>query len=148
MSFTNVGAVQALLGADYGPQPDGVTLLDLQQFVDSADVIVLRVQACAAKKNLALSTVELEMIERWLACHMYCQVDKALQTKSSGGSSGTFMGQTGMSLDSTRYGQTAVNLDYSGCLSAIGKRQFAFGFHLGRGERPCLGTASVTTIGP
>lgn len=125
MAFTTIANVQPLLGNNY----DGVT--DLQQFIDAADVIMLRVQTCANFKGIPLSSVELEMIERWLSAHMYAQYDPLYQSKSTGQAHGSFQGSSGLSLDSTRYGQTAVALDYSGCLDAIGKRAVASAIWLG-----------------
>jgi hypothetical protein len=122
MPRTTILQVQGILGSNYGPLEDG-TLPDLQQFIDSATVIVDRVATCASNRNKTLTDGELELIERWLSAHLYAQMDMLYQSRSTGGASGSFQGQTGMSLDSTRYGQTAVNIDYSGCLSAIGKRQ-------------------------
>lgn len=122
MAFTNIAAVQNLLSPrDY----DGVT--DLQQFIDSADIIVQRLITIttSSSSRITLSTIELEMIERWLAAHMYCMNDPIYQSKNVGRSSGTFMGQGGLGLESTRYGQTAVKLDTSGVLNSINKRAVA-----------------------
>jgi hypothetical protein len=44
--------------------------------------------------------------------------DKAYQSKSTGGASGTFQGQTGMRLESTDYGQAAMILDVTGRLAS------------------------------
>lgn len=138
MARTNVTTVQNLLGPNYGRLPSRV-LPDLQQFIDSASAIVDDVATCAIDRDMARSAAQLELIERWLAAHFYAQMDMLYQSRSTGGATASFQGQTGMSLDSTRYGQSAVNLDYSGCLSAIGKRQFAGGFWLGQDNGTCNG---------
>lgn len=119
-------AVQTLLDLNY----DGK--MNLQQFIDSATVFIDRVVTQASAKGYTLSSGEQELIERYLAAHFYCRVDKTYQSKSTGGASASFTGQTGMSLDATEYGQMAVNLDVSGALSAFGKRQTAGGFWAGR----------------
>jgi hypothetical protein len=126
MSRTTTSLVEKVLADNYDGQ------MDLQQFIDSATVIVDRIVTCASGKGITLTASELELIERWLAAHCYAQVDMLYASKSTAGASASFQGQTGLSLDSTRYGQMAVNLDYSGCLNAIGKRQFVQGYHLGR----------------
>ncbi len=37
-----------------------------------------------------------------------------------------------MGIEATTYGQTALTIDYSGCLTAINKRQFASATWLGK----------------
>ncbi len=97
----------------------------LDGYIDAASAITDRVAACAIKKNLSLSTTELELIERWVAAHNYCMSDQTYASKNTTQASASFKGQTGKGLEITNYGQTALRLDYSGCLSAIDKRQFA-----------------------
>lgn len=100
----------------------------LQQFIDAATVVIDRVATCAIDKGKTLTAAELELIERWLAAHFYTRIDTTYASRSVGGASGSFHGQTGTHLDASFYGQTAANLDYSGCLIAIIKRQVAQGF--------------------
>ena len=127
-----VRTTEALVGAllvDSSTHPkgrgdwDGVT--DLDQFISAATVIVDRVVTCATAKSITLTDTELELIERWLSAHCYVQNDQTLASKSTGGASGSAHGQTGLNLDSSRYGQMAKTLDYSGCLAAIDKRAVA-----------------------
>lgn len=118
MSRTSVAAVSALLrpktqDGDY----DETT--DLQQFVDTAAILVDRVATCAVSRGTPLSTGELEMVERWLSAHFYVQSDQALASKATAGSSGSFQGQYAMYLENSKYGQTAMAIDSSGCLAAI-----------------------------
>lgn len=108
---------------------DGTT--DLDPFIVAASIMIDRVEACATAKEYTLSSTELEIIERWLAAHMYQMSDQGYTSKSTGGASASFMGQTGMYLEGTKYGQMALMLDTSGCLHAISKRQVATGFWLG-----------------
>lgn len=128
MARTNSDAVQALLlpGGDY----DGSS--SLTPFIDTATIIVDRVEARAIARNKTLSTTELEAIERWLAAHCYVQSNQTLSNKSTAGAGGSFHGQTGMYFEGSKYGQMAVNLDYSGCLLALGKRQVASAFWTGK----------------
>lgn len=116
MAYTTVLAVKGILADDYN------LTTDLQQFIDSADIIMARVLACAGAKGITLSSIELEMIERWLSAHFYCASNPQYQSEATGGISVSYTGQTSMHLESTRYGQMAINLDYSGCLNAISSR--------------------------
>jgi hypothetical protein len=130
MPRTTVTAVLSVLapGQDY----DVVNNPDLTPFIDTASVIVDRVVTCAATKGITLLDTEQELIERWLAAHCYCLSDQPYFAKSTGGAHATFHGKTDIALDATKYGQQAQVLDYSGCLTAIGKRKFASAFWLGK----------------
>lgn len=128
MAYTTIPAVKGILADDYN------LTTDLQQFIDTADVIIQRVKTCAVQKNITLSVLELEMIERWLACHLYCMSNPQYQSEATGGISVSYTGQTGLHLESTRFGQMAIILDYSGCLNAISQRSFASANWLGT---PC-----------
>lgn len=125
---TSQALVQAVLetGEDY----DTVKATSLTPFITAANKMVDRVKADASsKKNVTLTDTgedsECELIERWLSAHFYCQSDKPVQSKSTGGASGSFIGQTAMGLDSTLYGQTAQRLDWSGILRNMDKQQLA-----------------------
>jgi hypothetical protein len=116
------------LGGDY----DDANEPSLTPYITAANLIVTRVNTCATARGRTLSAAELAEIETWLAAHFYVQSDQTYASKSTGGASASFHGQTGMYLESSRYGQTAVSLDYSGCLSALGNRRTAAGYWLGR----------------
>ena len=137
MAFTTPDLVQAVLGKDYGPLPDG-TLPDLQQYIDRADVTVLRAQQMALKKNMPLTSQELEIFERWLAAYYYTQMDPIYQSRSNAGASASFV-SAGQGADPNRYRQAAIEADYSGSVNALLKRQSAGGFWNGsdpRRQRP------------
>jgi hypothetical protein len=138
MGRTNTTLVQNLLGVNY----DTVRNPDLQQFIDSADVIVNRVVQCAAAKSQAGGMInftlsdgfigsEAEIVERWLAAHLYCQQDQMYASKNTEAAAASFQGQWGLDLDSTNYGRSAMIADFSGCLNAIAKRKFASATWLG-----------------
>lgn len=148
MSRTTPTLVQAALGADYGPLPNGNDP-DLQQYINSVVVTVDRVYVCALSKGVTLSGLpvgyntspgsdspdtELELIERWLAAWQYTQMDKTLRSKSENGASASYSGQSGNGYDSNEYGQTALRIDYSGCLQNLDKQQRASAFHVGSGR--------------
>jgi hypothetical protein len=125
MARTTSELVEGLLSDDY----DGESSLTVH--VTSAYVMVNRVVTCATNKGITLSDEELELIERWLAAHFYASVDQPYEEKETaagrGKSRGKFQGKTAMYLEGTKYGQNAMALDYSGCLSAIasGKKRVA-----------------------
>lgn len=118
MARTTAGAVQSILGDHYGPKEDG-SLPSLTPFIDTATVMVSRVATCATEKGIALSSAELELIERWLAAHFYEHSDQMTSRDETGEALAVFQGKTGMYLESTKYGQTALLIDYSGCLAGI-----------------------------
>lgn len=127
MSLTDTELVQGILGSNYDD------CRDLTPFIDGASLIVARVVTCAAAKGITLSSAEQEMLERYLAAHLYGHQNQFLTSKSTGGASGSFQGSYGMHLERTSYGQDAMNLyDPSGCLAAMNKRATAGGFWAGR----------------
>lgn len=117
-------------GKDY----DSTDLPSLTKFILTASVIVDRVVTCAAAKGITLSASEQELIEMWLSAHFYCMSDQPYSSKSTGGQSASFQGQTGMYLEGTKYGQNAAMVDYSGCLVNISKKQKARTVWLGKTE--------------
>lgn len=137
MARTDATAVVALMlpGKDYDTRRSP----SLTPFIDTANALVTRVATCAATKGITLSAAELELLERWLSAHFYCMSDQTYSSRSTGGASGSFHGQTGMALDATKYGQTAQMLDSSGCLVSLSKRQTAGAFWAGK--RPSEQTA-------
>lgn len=65
-----------------------------------------------------LTSPLLLQIETYLAAHFYSHRDQLYQSKNTGGAGGSFQGQTGMGLQSTQYGQTAMMLDVTGNLTS------------------------------
>jgi hypothetical protein len=129
MARTTPGAVQGILGANW----DGKT--DLGQFITPANIVVNQVQKYALIGLICYThtPAELELIERWLAAHFYCQNDPLYMSSSVLGASGGFQRASATEdFGSTDYGKSACRMDVSGKLTAIGKRQIAGGFHVGR----------------
>lgn len=118
-------------GGDY----DTVNLPSLTGFIATANAVVNRVATCATAKGMALSTEELELIERWLSAHYYVMSDQNYTSKTTDGASASFQGKTDMGVKASKYGQTALDLDYSGCLAAITTRAFASFSWLGKNPR-------------
>ena len=128
MARTNAGKVQGILVNDY----DGYTTLE--GYIETANVIVTRVEACAVAKGVTLTAAELELVERWLSAHFYAVQDKPYASNSTNKASASYHGQTGMYLEATLYGQMATRIDWSGCLAAIatGQRAVASADWLGK----------------
>ncbi len=126
MARTNKAAVAAVLGADYGPQPDK-TFLDLQPFIDAMSDLTTQVVRLASthRGGLVITTTTAELIERWLAAWAYAMSDKPLASEGRGRASGSFVGQTGMGLESNNYGQTAMRIDWTRTLAALDKGNYA-----------------------
>lgn len=124
--------------SDYGPKRDG-ELPDLAPFVRAANLMVDRVAACAVARATPLTTPELAELETWLAAHFYSVSDRPYASTMTDRAQATYQGKTGMGLDSSHYGQTAMSLDPSGCLSAISRRRVASVTYAGK--RPDDATA-------
>lgn len=58
-------------------------------------------------------------IETYIAAHLYALRDPQYRSKSTGSASASFQGQSGMRLDGTDWGQTAITLDLTGTLAAL-----------------------------
>ena len=109
MARTSSTVVQTLLAGNYGPQG-----ASLQPPIDTAANLVDKI--AAADSGGQLDDSSLELIERYLAAHFYGHLDQMLQSKSTGGAGGSFMGRTDLGFDGTLYGQTAKRLDVTGYL--------------------------------
>ena len=120
MARTTAAAVKLVLagGKDY----DTANVPDLTPYIDAASAMVDDVDECATARGYTLSSTRLELIERWLAAHAYAMSDQPYTSKNTNGAGATFQGQTGMSLDATKYGQMAKSLDNSGCLAGAGRK--------------------------
>lgn len=120
MARTTSANVRAVLGQHY----DGST--SLASFIDTASSFVDKI--ASRDVGSLLTSIDLELIERWLAAHFYLHSDQIASSQSVGGASTTYQGQTGMFFQSTIYGQTAMLLDATGYLSEL-NRQASAGRH-------------------
>lgn len=121
---TTAPEVKDLLGDDYGLRADG-TPPSLTIHMRSANALLARVITCAARKGITITDEELYLLETWLSAHYYTQNDPTYTSKSTAGASGSFQGQTGKFFEASRYGQTAIKLDPSGCIENIQGSQTA-----------------------
>lgn len=127
---TTAAAVKNTLGLDY----DCISNPSLQTYIDTAAAIMSRMIDCATRKGITFTVAEKELIQRWLAAHFYVMSDQNYKARSTLRASGQFQGETKMYLEASKYGQTAVLIDPSGCLNAIGTRARATIFW--GGKRP------------
>lgn len=128
MARTTPELVQGIMGDDYGPRENGVSP-DLSPYIDTANALITRVNACAVRKGITLSTTELEILERWMAAHYYTKSDPTYNSRSTEGASGNFVRDPS---EPEPYKNAAIDLDPSGCLNAMLKRQRAGGAWMGK----------------
>ena len=108
---TTEAAVKVLLGTNY----DTARSPSLTSVMGMAMRLVDWLQSKDVDAELTADT--LADIECNLAAHFYQDRDKGFQSKSTGGASATFQGQTGQGLASSNYGQTAMVMDLTGYLA-------------------------------
>jgi hypothetical protein len=112
---TTASAVAEILLGQY----DAEGRPDLDPFISTATALV---DWLAGKDTDGeLTATLLERIEAFLSAHFYAHADQLLQSRSTGGASGAYQGQTAMWLNSTQYGQTAMVLDVTGRLAGMVK---------------------------
>ena len=67
-----------------------------------------------------------EQIEMWLTAHMISLTrNRMAASEGAGGASITYVGKTGMALDSTPYGQMVKTLDSTGKFAALGGKKMS-----------------------
>lgn len=113
--LTTPTLVQGVLNDDYTPG------IDLSPYITAANVMVNTVVRKAQQKKIYFNMYQMEVVERWLAAHMYCCSDQAFQNNTVGQASTTYQGQTGKFLDGTKYGQMAMRIDPTGLLETVGR---------------------------
>jgi hypothetical protein len=94
---------------------------DFEQHILAAQTIIAGLKlSTALDKNgdLYHSSATLDVVETWLAAHFAAVEDpRTVNESASGGSAGFETAQVTMYLSSTRYGQAAIALDFSGLLN-------------------------------
>jgi|HubBroStandDraft_2_1064218.scaffolds.fasta_scaffold04681_5 hypothetical protein len=117
---------------------DNLRKPDLSGFIATASNIVDQVvtDAAALCPPVALDANTQELVERWLSAYFYCKMDPLKASKSTQGSSGSYV-SNGSSLEgeADRYKRGAVEVDISGCLHAILNRNVARAHLLGSRRR-------------
>lgn len=122
MARTVSASVVVLLGKDY----DTINTPSLTGFIDSASAIIDRVVICAAAKGITFSDVELELLERWVAAHLYVQSDATYKSRRTLRAAGEF------NKDWDSYLKAAYGLDPSGCLKSAFTSNRVSAFWMGK----------------
>lgn len=110
---TNADQVQQALGANYDSSRP------LAIFIRMAEKIIDQVETCADRKGVTIDTETKDLLATLMACHFYQSSDPGYTSRSTSGASGSFKGQWGKRFELTDYGQNAMAMDPSGCLSAM-----------------------------
>lgn len=105
---------------------------DTTQFIQAANRLVT--QFCPTS---AYGVTELQEIETWLAAHFCSVKQKIAQSEKVDELTDKFEGKTGIHLQSSLYGQTAMTLDYNGGLSSWNEQSM-------KGKKR---TAGITYVG-
>lgn len=98
---------------------DEVNITDISIFITVANELVTE---CCTGDDQGYSTTRLELIERYLAAHLYTNRDPQSENERAGSVSVRYQGKTGLGFEASLYGQTAMRLDTSGGLAALNKR--------------------------
>lgn len=111
---TDADLVKSVLMSDYGPASDGFNP-SLTMFIRIANRITDKVAECATAKGDTQDDDTLLDMETWLAAHYYAMSDQTVANRQGE----SYHGQTGMGLEATKYGQSALNLDFTKCLYKV-----------------------------
>lgn len=132
---TTEALVKDVLQDDFGPLRSGDDP-SLDPYITAANQLINRLARVAAEDPDGYQPTlgELTNLETWVAAHNYTVMDQKEQSRSNSGASSSFQGQTGMYLEATRYGQTAISMDPTGLLRALAKNNVAGGQWLGKPE--------------
>jgi hypothetical protein len=115
---------------------------NLTAFISTANAFVTQ---CCTGSSVETDYEDdvLTLIETWLAAHLYTIKEQLIDTEKAGSVSEKFQYKIDLGFASSRYGQTAMQLDWQGGLSALNEQM-----KKGKGRRPgvtWLGT-SLTEI--
>jgi len=132
---TTQAAVREILAANW----DGKS--DLAGYIAGASMVVDQAVPWFGKRDRVMrqnyTSAQLELLERYLAAHFYCKSDPLYISKGNMGASGSFQRKTDDGFQLTEYGRAACEMDTTGVLSAIGKRQVAGIAWAGRNRDEC-----------
>lgn len=109
MARTTADKVEILLGFNYATR----SAPSLTPYIESATNIVDRLIVDATAESITISAVTAELIERWLSCYFYCQMDPLYKQKGTDRASGSFV------RTEDDYKKVALALDPSGLLEGI-----------------------------
>lgn len=93
--------------------------VNLTSFITAANALVTR---CCTNLTTDYSDDELINIETWLAAHLYTVKEQLVDSEKAGSVSQKYQYKIDLGFNSSRYGQTAMQLDYYGGLSALNQK--------------------------
>lgn len=104
--------------------------VNLSAFITAANMLVTR--CCTGSSvNTEYTVDELTVIETWLAAHLYTVKEQLIDSEKAGSVSQKFQYKIDLGFASSRYGQTAMQLDWQGGLAALNEQM-----KKGKGSRP------------
>lgn len=95
--------------------------VDIDRFIKTAQALV-----DARLLTKGLDDALLEQIELYLSAHYLTFKEKQTSSVRFGDAKDVYQGRTGMGLNSSHYGQTALALDISGTLASLGNETATF----------------------
>jgi len=134
---TNDAAVRDIIESE--------STVSMEPFIASASVVVDWLETQDLADEVILTATALELIERWLAAHYYEAYDRQYSSKSVGGASGSFQGQTAMVFMSTKYGQNACSID---CTMRLAERSAQVSDGMKRTARVTWGGRNADSLRP
>lgn len=90
----------------------------LTSFIEAANALVT--QCCGDSSNY--TTINLELIERWLSAHLYTVRDMRAESEKASSVSEKKQSKVDLGFDTSHYGQMAMRLDWEGGLAALNER--------------------------
>lgn len=93
--------------------------VSLIPFIEVANEMTTYVSSKDTSSELTVTM--LKKIEIYLAAFFYTLKDPTYSSRSTGGASGSFKGQSGMIFEQNEYGQIAMALDITGTLAQLNK---------------------------
>lgn len=103
-----------------------------QVFIDTASIMV---DECCL--GVGYTETRLELIERWLAAHLYALREQVPASENAGDVAVSYQYKVDLHLNQTKYGQQAMLLDTEGGLATLNQR-------VSKGKPP---PASITWLG-
>jgi hypothetical protein len=96
--------------------------ISVTPFIEAANHLVT---SCCTDSDTDYTAAQLELIERWLAAHLYAVRDPRAVSETVGPIGAKYESKVDLGLHLTRYGQQAMLLDTAGGLAALNGRVLA-----------------------
>lgn len=108
--------VEGIIEVDAGIVPDDAAMVP---FILVANELVT--ECCTGDNGPATAYTDerLELIERWLAAHLYTNRDPRVASEAAGSVSASYQSAVAIGFDTSHYGQTAMRLDTNGGLAQL-----------------------------